>query len=103
MGTASIPGSRGDTAEVWEQGTTPGLRNQGEFPAPSKTAQGPYVGKLEVEEAIEHWERESVARGHWGLPEQLTPSPSSGTNGSAVLAQSLSTALAVPPSPGLGD
>lgn len=89
MGTASVPGSRGDTAEVWEQGTTPGLRNQGEFPAPSKTAQGPYMGKLEVEEAIEHWERESVARGHWGLPEQLTPSPSSGTNGSAVLAQSL--------------
>lgn len=112
---------RGDSQCPWQEGETwqgfgnreqpQGSEIQGNFLLPPEAAQGPsscwvgrlQVGSLQVGKAIEHWEGEPVARGHWGLPDQLTPSLSSGTNGSPVLAQSLSTALAVPPSPGLGD
>lgn len=81
---ASLAG--GETrAEVWAQGTTPGLRLevQESFVLPAEAAQVPTWGRgwmerLEVEKAIEHWEGEPAARkggwGHWGHPDQLRSS-----------------------------
>lgn len=86
-----------------------GSEVQESFLLPSKAAQVPpscWVGRLEVEKAIEHGKGSQwpgMVMGTLGLPDQLTPSLSSGTNGSPVLAWSLSTALAVFPFPGLGD